>query len=280
MPELPEVETIRLSLSKKITGKIIKDIEIRVKKQFLGDPEKILNKKIAGITRKGKVLTLKIGDSYLNIHLKLTGQLLYAGNRNNSSFNVEIPHAKSHKLPAKTTNIILNFKDGSALYFNDLRKFGWMRLSTQPEISSSVDVIADGFTLALFKNAVLKSKKPIKNLLLEQDNFAGIGNIYANDSLWLAHIHPLRKSYTLSDVEVGELYKAIKTIIAEAITRHGSSDESYVTPDNTKGDYQNYFKVYHHEGLPCLRCGSIITRIKHSGRSSFFCPRCQKISYS
>lgn len=280
MPELPEVETIRLSLQRYLIGKVIKHIDVREKKQFIGDQRKLIGKKITALTRKGKVLSIKIGDSFLNIHLKLTGQLLFSAHSDHAVFPREIPRANSKTLPAKTTHIILYFDDGSALFFNDLRKFGWMRLLNRPDETSAVDLLSQDFTLDLFKNSLMKSRKPIKNLLLEQDKFAGIGNIYANDALWQARIHPLKSASTLSDVEVGELFKAIRLIIGEALKRHGSSDEFYVTPENKPGDYQNHFKVYHREGLPCPRCGTKIKRIKHSGRSSFFCPRCQKLPHS
>jgi len=277
MPELPEVETVRLSLQKNLPGKIIESVDIRVPKMFIGDVDKLIGKKITALTRKGKVLTIKVGQSYLSIHLKMTGQLLYSKDKDHSVFSKEIPRAGTNKMPAKSTRIILYFTDNSALYFNDLRKFGWMRLLDHPEVKQSVDLLSKDFTLSYFSKSIKYSRKPIKNLLLEQDKFTGIGNIYANDSLWKARIHPLRKANTLSDVEIGELYKAIKVIIAEALKYKGSSDETYIIPDNTRGGYQNHFKVYRRTGLPCPRCGTPIRRIKHGGRSSFYCPKCQLI---
>lgn len=277
MPELPEVETIRLILKRDIIGKVVKDIDIRVKKQFVGQPQDIFNKKITALTRKGKVLSIKIGNKYVNIHLKLTGQLLFAENKNQAVFKNEVARAGTNEMPGRTTRIIIYFSDDSALYFNDLRKFGWMRLLDKPEETSAVDLLSPKFTLTYFKKSISNSKKPIKNLLLEQDKFTGIGNIYANDALWKARIHPLRKTNTLNDVEIGELFRAIKSIISEGLKYDGTSDDFYILPNALKGNYQKHVKVYHREGLPCLRCGTALKRIKHGGRSSFFCPQCQNL---
>ncbi len=279
MPELPEVETIRLALQKDLIGKTIDTIEILEKKQFTGNPDKIFNKEITAISRHGKILSLVLEDGlYLTIHLKLTGQLLFVKNNNNPVFTREIARTGTNRLPAKTTRIIIHFTDNSALYFNDLRKFGWIRLLDRQDTPISIDVLSDSFTLQHFKKAIMASAKAIKNLLLEQDKFAGIGNIYANDALWQARIHPLRKGKSLNDVEIGELFLTVNKIIAEGLQYDGTSDDFYVLPNALKGKYQNHMKVYHREGLPCFRCGTAIKRIKHNGRSSFYCPHCQKNS--
>lgn len=278
MPELPEVETIRLALEKDIIGKVIEDVKVIVKKQFDGDPEKIIGKKVIAVNRLGKVLSIKLkGGPYISIHLKLTGQLLFAHDREDAQFSYVIPYANSRTMPGKTTHVILYFRGGSALFFNDLRKFGWMRLRDKPDETTSVDVLSKDFILDYFKKSITASNKPIKNLLLEQDKFAGIGNIYANDALWRARIHPLKKGKTLNDVEVGELFAAVKETIAEGLKYDGTSDNFYILPDAHKGNYQDHMKVYHREKLPCLRCGTPIVRIKHSGRSSFYCPKCQQL---
>lgn len=279
MPELPEVETIRRFLTDKLIGKKIKDIKVYELKQFIGDPTKAEGKKITDIKRKGKVLSLVLENNiYLSIHLKLTGQILYSENKDNAVFKNEIPRTGTNKMPTPATRIIIFFEDNSALFYNDLRKFGWVKLTEGLENNSSIDVLSPEFTKEYLKKSIQNSKKPIKPLLLEQDKITGIGNIYDNDCLWEAQIHPTRKANTLTSEEISRLYKAIVKIINQGIQYKGSSakDEMYVLPDSGKGEYQLHFKVYHRNGQPCLRDDTVIERINQNGRGTFFCPSCQK----
>lgn len=283
MPELPEVETIKNSLKKSIINKTIADIEILSSKNFIGNQEEIIGKKIIGIKRYGKVLAIKLSNHrYLNIHLKLTGQLLFSPNLKKAIFSEKIPFTNTNKLPGKTTRIIIKFADGSGIFFNDLRKFGWLKIADNPEIPKGVDVLSKDFTLKFLTGLTKTTKRPIKILLMDQDKITGIGNIYANDALFLAKIHPLRGSNTLSNNEIKNLYQAILKVIDEGIKDKGSSgaDEAYVLPDGSKGTHQRHFLVYQREGKPCPKCKTKIKRIKQGGRSSFFCPRCQPSSSS
>lgn len=280
MPELPEVETIKNYLSPHLTGKKIINIEILSKKQFTGDPKKIINQKIIEMKRYGKIISILFSNNlYLNIHLKLTGELLYAKDKNNPIFQEIIPFTKTNRMPANTTRIILYFNDNSVVFFNDLRKFGWMKITDLPEKKKGIDVLSKEFTLKKFNQFVLTSSRPIKLLLMDQEKITGIGNIYANDSLFLSGIHPFKKSNRLSNKEVTRLYQSIKKIIEQAIKDKGSSgaDEAFVLPDGSKGEHQRHFLVYQRENQPCPRCKEKIKRIKQSGRSSFYCPKCQKI---
>jgi formamidopyrimidine-DNA glycosylase len=182
-------------------------------------------------------------------------------------------------MPANVTRVIIEFKDNSALYFNDLRKFGWVKVTNEMEKTDSVDVLDSQFTFDYFKKSVSGSRKPIKVLLLDQDKITGIGNIYDNDALWEAEIHPERKANTLTETELKNVYEGINKVIAEGIKYKGSSaqDEMYLLPNSEPGQYQHHFKVYHREGKECLRIdGGVIQRIKQGGRSSFFCPVCQR----
>ncbi|MDO8497966.1 MAG: bifunctional DNA-formamidopyrimidine glycosylase/DNA-(apurinic or apyrimidinic site) lyase [bacterium] len=279
MPELPEVETIRRSLEKDIIGKTIFSIDIREKKQFVGDPQKAIQQKVSAVQRKGKVLSLKLSnDLYLSFHLKLTGQILFHHDKDNSLFKNEIPRTYTNKMPAADTRIIFYFQDNSVLYFNDVRKFGWVKLTPQPEAPTSPDILSKEFTIEYIKKKLSASRKPIKVILMDQEFIAGIGNIYANDSLFIAGILPTRKANSLDEKEIKTLYEAIKKVIAEGIEYRGSSaqDEMYIMPDSTKGAYQFHFKVYHRENKPCFNCKTIIKRIKQGGRSSFYCEKCQK----
>lgn len=279
MPELPEVETIRRYLVNEIEGKTIKSVHIIEPKQFIGDTKDVLGATIHELIRKGKVLTMRLSNNlYINIHLKMSGQILYAADSNNAVYKNKIPKTLSNKLPSNTTRVIINFTDGSGIFYNDLRKFGWIKISNVPLVPASADVLSPDFTLEYFIKNFKNFNKPIKPLLMEQSLLAGVGNIYANDACNVANINPERKAKTLSDEEFEKLYNAIKFVINEGIKYKGSSskDESYISPDGSLGSYQHHFKVYNREGQLCPRGDDTIRRIKQNGRSSFYCPNCQK----
>lgn len=284
MPELPEVETIRRKLEPKIIGKTITNIEILSAKNFIGDKKNVIGKKIVKLERYGKILSLKLTTThslqpttYLSFHLKLTGQIIFVKDTNNQKIKHKIPFLKENHLPAKTTRVIIKFKDKSGLFFNDLRKFGWIKATNFPVKPKGIDVLSKDFTLHKLIQLITTNSRPIKLFLMDQDKIAGIGNIYANDALWLSKIHPMKKSKSLTKEEVKKLFQAIKKTISEGLKYNGSSDVSYILPDASTGNYQKHFKVYAQEGEKCLRCKTIIKRVKHAGRSYFYCPRCQKI---
>ncbi len=280
MPELPEVETIRSKLHREIIGKKIKSIKILEKKQFSGNPKTVEGKRIIDIKRVGKLLSMVLENKlFINIHLKLTGQILFASNINEAVFKNTIPFTGTNKMPSKTTRVIITFSDNSGLFFNDMRKFGWMKISDKQEIPKAIDILSPNFTLEYLEKVINQSKKPVKVLLMDQDKMAGIGNIYANEALFLAHIHPERKANTLNVTEIKSLYQAVKKVIEEGIKYKGSSaaDEAYITPEGERGSMQQHFHVYQQEGKPCPKgCSGTVKRIKQAGRSSFYCPRCQK----
>ncbi|QQS44066.1 bifunctional DNA-formamidopyrimidine glycosylase/DNA-(apurinic or apyrimidinic site) lyase [Candidatus Roizmanbacteria bacterium] len=281
MPELPEIETIRLYLHKHLIGKTINGTEIREHKMFHGDPNDIFDTTIIDTQRKGKILTLKLEKNndilYLSFHLKLSGQILYAQHKEKAQFSHKIPLANSDRMPAKTTRVIFFFTDNSALFFNDLRKFGWAKVSDKPKQPQGEDVLSERFTSAYLDKALSHTKRPVKTVLLDQEIIAGIGNIYANDALWESLIYPARPSNTLSKQEKTVLYQAIKKVVGEGITYKGSSakDELYVLPDGTAGGYQHHFRVYHRQGQECKRCKTLIETMKIGGRGTFYCPHCQ-----
>ncbi|OQY65844.1 DNA-formamidopyrimidine glycosylase [Microgenomates bacterium UTCPR1] len=286
MPELPEVETIKRNLEPNVIGKIISDIKMLSPKNFIGNKNYVIGRKIIDVKRYGKVLVIKlstihrplIANHYLNIHFKLSGQMLFAKNVNNARYKFKIPFTKGSIMPANTTRVIIEFKDKSGLFFNDLRKFGWIKLSKKPLIPKGVDVLSKDFTARYLKGILKTTKRNIKTVLMDQDLVTGIGNIYANDSLFLAKINPLRSADSLVDKEVDTLYKKILQEIDRGIKDKGSSgaDEAFILPDGSKGRHQRNFLVYQQEGKLCRRCKKEkIKRIKHNGRSSFYCPRCQ-----
>lgn len=280
MPELPEIESIRIYLQDHLVSKTLQRIEILEQNMFVGEEKHIIHQKVSEILRSGKILTIKFENNYFaSFHLKLSGQILYAPNKDKPIFKNPIPRADTNKMPGKTTRIILHFSDNSALYFNDMRKFGWMKVSEKPEVVKGVDVLDANFTFEYFKKAVSNTGRPIKVVLMDQDKIGGIGNIYANDSLYLAKIHPARKAKSLNDAELKHLYREILHAIKEGLYYKGSSakDELYVLPDGEKGMYQHHFKAYHKHGTACINCGTIMERMELGGRGTFFCPKCQKL---
>jgi len=279
MPELPEVESIKRALYPNIIGKIVSEINIISAKNFVGNPDIVLNQKIVNVERFGKVLVITLKNKkYLNVHFKLSGQMLYAKNFNQATFKNIIPFTNGKIMPAKTTRVIIKFKDNSAIFFNDLRKFGWIKVSDAPLAPKGVDVLSKDFTVKYLKKTFEKTRRPIKVSLMDQDIITGIGNIYANDSLYLAKIHPQRLTNSLDEKEIKILQKMIIQEIKKGIKDKGSSgsDEAFILPDGSRGSHQRHFLVYDQEKKPCKICKTIIKRIKHNGRSSYFCPTCQK----
>lgn len=278
MPELPEIETIRLYLKKQLVGKTLSRIEVLEPKMLIGGENLILDKKVTSVLRSGKILIIQFeGKAYASFHLKLSGQILFAKNSNNAVFKVQIPRANTHTMPGKTTKIILHFTDNSALYFNDMRKFGWMKIARNPELVKGIDILSKEFTFANFENILRKTSRAIKIVLMDQDKIGGIGNIYANDALFEAKIHPARKANEITSHEAKTLYRSILDTIKNGLDYKGSSahDELYILPNGEKGEYQNHFKAYHKHGTKCPNCGTIMKRIELGGRGTFFCPKCQ-----
>jgi len=279
MPELPEVESIKIDLAAKIIGKKILKVTVLEKKQFIGDPQQIIGQKVERILRYGKHLSIKLTNNlYLNIHLKLTGQFLFANDVHHARFKYPIPFTGKNNMPGRTTRIIFEFQDGSGLFFNDLRKFGWIKIAAKPQIPEGIDVLKKEFTSKYLGKVLSLTRRAIKIVLMDQKKIAGIGNIYANDSLFLARINPLKPANYLNKEEINSLYKAIKKVINEGVKDEGSSaaDEAFILPDGRKGRHQKHLLIYQKDGQPCPVCGTTIKRIKQGGRSTFYCPHCQK----
>lgn len=290
MPELPEVETIKIALEKEIVGRTIKKIEINKPKQFKGNVKDVVGKKIINVKRIGKMLLIDLeGELSLLVHLKMSGQLVWGPStalrvNERVTFKNPIPFAGGNSLPGRTTHIIIK-TDGGTLFFNDLRQFGWIRVvkDGDPEINKLLGKLGpepfeEKFTKDYLKQVFKKTSKPIKLVLLDQEKIAGIGNIYANDALFEAGILPTRPAKSLKKEEIEKLKNSIMEVLEDGIKSGGSSagDEAYIKPDGTKGKYQDHARVYQKDGQKCLRCGGIIKRMKISGRGTFFCPNCQK----
>lgn len=287
MPELPEVETIKLGLEKYLIGHKILDLEIKDRKLFEGSKKNIIGAKITRIRRFGKGLVIDLDNDYsIAIHVKLTGQLVFRDRKTK-----KLPILKPIKsiLPNKFTRAILKLDKDAFLYFNDVRRFAWMKiLKTEevkklpffrelgPELPVVTSIGVQPLTLELFEKIIRSSSSPIKVLLMDQKRIGGIGNIYANDGLFDAGINPKRVAKSLSKEEVEQLYTSLLKVLKRGLKYHGSSDLNFVDILGQVGEYQQHFLVYGRKGQKCKRCDGIIQRISLGGRGTFYCSNCQK----
>jgi len=286
MPELPEVQIVVNHLAKNLIGKVFSNCEVKAGKMVNKNFKKLIkNKKILGLERMGKMIVIKlVKENYLLVHLKMTGQLIFVDQRGSPSGGGHPINAQGFYLtkPNKFTRIILNFTDGSRLLFHDLRKFGWMRIVDQDQLLKikdqyGLEPLSKNFTISRFTE-VLK-KRPnlkIKHLLMSQELIAGIGNIYADESLFDARIKPLRQVKTLKETEIKKLHQAIKKILKSAISHGGTSVNTFVHPTGKRGSFVEKLKVYQRGGQPCLSCKRILKKIKLAGRGTVYCDHCQK----
>lgn len=288
MPELPEVETIRLGLAKLLPGLVISDVQHDWPKSFPNAPADVahfmLGAEIKHVHRRAKVLLIELSSMYsLIIHLKMTGQLVFIGKKR---FGAGHPNKDLiGKLPAKATRVTVDFKDGSKLFFNDQRKFGWMRLLPTVEVPEidffkkvGPEPLEDNFTAAKFIDRVLRRKNTsIKAAILDQTVIAGIGNIYADEGLWGAKIHPATIVSKVPKTKLSALYTSLREVLKLSIEKGGSSDRNYVDAKGQRGSYLAFANVFRKEGQPCPRCGTTIEKTKVAGRGTHYCPHCQKI---
>lgn len=272
MPELPEVETFRRYLLRgqsgapSILGKKIKDAEL-LWDRTLASPEpqefkeRIRGQFVTGIGRRGKNLLIILSRDTLIIHLRMSGELIVENKTN--------PVGKHYRL-------IPNFSDQYRMAFNNIRKFGRIWLSEDPNAvigDLGPEPLADEFTPESFQHILQGRNRGLKYFLLDQKMIAGMGNIYTDEALHRAKLHPARKTDSLKNAETRRLWKSIREVLEEGIQNQGSSiDWMY-----QGGDYQKYLSVYNQEGVPCKSCKTPIKRIKIGQRSTYFCPTCQPL---
>lgn len=289
MPELPEVETVRRGLSELIIGKVIAGATNDTPKSFpnaQGDVNNfLLGATVTAIRRRAKVLMIDLSTNYsLVIHLKMTGQLVFvsedtrfgAGHPNDSLVNA---------LPDKSTRMTLDFKDGSQLFFNDQRKFGWVKLMPTVEIPDLAfmkkvgpEPLEEDFTARQFADRFTRrGRTNIKAALLDQSVIAGVGNIYADESLWGAKIHPKRLTATITPAEFKKLYTELREVMNLSIEKGGSSNRNYVNAEGKRGSYMDFARAFRREGLPCPRCGTTIEKLRVAGRGTHICAHCQTL---
>jgi len=280
MPELPEVETIRRDLNRKVKDKEIKFVTVNTPKIVKEPPisefcTQIEGKVFKNINRRGKYLVIELDSGKkLVIHLGMTGLLIYPFNEDSKKI-----------INVKHNHLVFTFIDGTKLIFNDVRKFGKIYLvSNLNKIEGmaklGLDPLDDCFKEEIFVQILNKKKKSkIKSFLMSQEFIAGLGNIYVNEVLYRANIHPLRKISSLHKEEIGNLYQQIKLVLNKAIKSGGSTvaDEAYLNTDGEKGKFAEKLQVYARKGEPCIKCGHSIDVVRIEGRSSFICPQCQKL---
>ncbi|MFA6475077.1 MAG: bifunctional DNA-formamidopyrimidine glycosylase/DNA-(apurinic or apyrimidinic site) lyase [Patescibacteria group bacterium] len=276
MPELPEVETLARGLRTHIVGKTITKVIVHEAKKFKGTPVElrkyVLKRTVSAVDRKAKWLVLKLSSGYsFVIHLKMTGQLLYQKKE-------PLP------LPNNHTRVQFMFSDKTQLFFQDMRKFGYVELYSPTGLAEyfikkrpGIEPIQPTFTFAYF-NQQLKShgNTSLKAVLLNQQLIGGIGNIYSDDICWQAKVKPMRRVKTLTLSERKAIHVAARTILQEAIKLGGTSFSHFYSVTGKQGSYWNHRKVYQRVGEPCLRCGSIIKKTRCAGRGTCYCSGCQK----
>ncbi len=275
MPELPEVETIRYQLEKVLVGKTIKDVQVIYGRKINLPATKFIAKirgaKFRAVRRRAKILILDLsrGQSLL-VHLKMTGRLLYVF-RDIS--------------PSKHTHVIFTLSDGHKLFWEDVRKFGYIKAMSTKGLSDffrkqryGPEPLEKSFSFEIFKQCLRKSpRKKVKPLLMEQTCLAGIGNIYADESLWYAGVQPIRRAGSLGTKELRKLYNSLRKILLEAIKYRGTSADSYLDVYGRAGEFVPRLRAYGKEGTKCAQGdGGIIKKIRLGGRGAHFCPKHQR----
>lgn len=273
MPELPEVETVRRTLQQLIVGKRIERVTVRLARIIqYPEPEPfshaLIGQTFREVGRRGKFLRFRLDDLSLVSHLRMEGRYgVYGSNE----------ALESH------THVIFHFDDNTELRYKDVRQFGTMHLfplgselERPPLYKLGVEPLDPNFTFAVFRKLILNRSTKIKPLLLNQEYIVGIGNIYVDESLFCARIHPERTANSLSSSELKRLYNAIVDILSQAVEAGGSSIKSYVNGQGEMGMFQQQLLIYGRKQEPCTACGRPIEKMVVAGRGTHYCPRCQK----
>ncbi|HET8690134.1 MAG TPA: bifunctional DNA-formamidopyrimidine glycosylase/DNA-(apurinic or apyrimidinic site) lyase [Candidatus Saccharimonadales bacterium] len=305
MPELPEVETVRRGLERLVIGLKIIQVDFDWPKGFQAAPNDIeqflIGSRIKAVSRRAKVLMIDLDSDYsLVIHLKMTGQLVFVGAAHSrtlssgASVDTGPPErfAGGHpndsltgQLPDKSTRAVFEFEDGSHLFFNDQRKFGWIKLLPTTEVMNidfmkkvGPEPLGADFTAERFVERFTgRANATIKAALLDQSVIAGVGNIYADEALWGALIHPATRVKDVPKSKLKTLYDELRYVLNLSIDKGGSTDRNYVDAEGKKGSYLEFARVFRREGQDCPRCGAIIEKIRVAGRGTHLCPEEQKL---
>ncbi len=289
MPELPEVETVRRGLEPHVVGGFIDDIQVGDSKVLQFEPDRLLEEvrgqKILGLTRRGKFLSFELERNYLIFHFGMTGQLTFRDpNRSDSEGFKRHPVTGLQRTlqhaPDRHTHLQIHFRQGGAMLFRDIRKFGKVFLIEKGEVSVFFERLGmepwtPDYNLKAFLQKFGNRKLAIKSMLLEQSFVAGVGNIYADEALFAAGIHPARKVRSLRQAEKESLFEAIPKVLEKGIEYGGTTLRDYVNSDGKAGSHQEQLQVYGRKGESCHRCKTLIQKMVISQRSSSFCPNCQ-----
>jgi len=275
VPELPEVETVRRLLEPSFVGRLLERVEIldaRLTRPH--DPlevaAELTGERVSALDRRGKYLVVRFESGRaLLIHLRMTGSLLHVPAGAGAEAD---PHRRA----------IVTLDDGSAVAYRDVRRFGTWLLTEPDEVEPYLNArlggepLAPAFTTKRLGEALANRRAPVKAVILDQRRLAGVGNIYADEALWRARVHPLRPAGDLGEDELRALHRGIRAALKAGIARQGATLRDYRTPDGSSGRMQHEFKVYGREGEPCERCGRPIEKIRAGGRGTWYCPSCQR----
>jgi formamidopyrimidine-DNA glycosylase len=275
MPELPEVETVRRRLEPLLVGRRFDGVEIldsRLTRPL--DPVEVaaelIGERVAALDRRGKYLVVRFESGRaLLIHLRMTGTLLHVARGS------ELPETGPH------VRAVVRLDDGSDVIYRDVRRFGTWLLAepgeAEPYLTERLgrEPLAQAFTSRRLGEALAGRRAPVKAAILDQRRVAGVGNIYADEALWRARIHPQKPAGDLRAHELRALHRGIRAALKAGIARQGATLSTYRTPDGGRGAMQHEFKVYGREGEPCERCGRPIEKIRAAGRGTWYCPGCQ-----
>lgn len=287
MPELPEVETVRRGLELLIVGRRFQSVSHDNPKSFPNAQGEVnnflLGASVAAVRRRAKVLLIDLSSEHtLVIHLKMTGQLVYRGEH---VFGAGHPSdSLIGELPDRSTRVIMEFTDGSVLYFNDQRKFGWVKLYPTVEVPNidfmkrvGPEPLEDELSHTDFVQRIRRrSGTTIKAALLDQSVIAGVGNIYADEALWGARIHPASRVADIVDDRLATLLDEVRYVLRLSIEKGGSTDKNYVNAEGKRGSYIDFARVFRREGLPCPRHPDVsIEKLRVAGRGTHICPVCQ-----
>ena len=302
MPELPEVETVRRRLAPLLEGRLFSDVEIsdaRLTRPY--DPvivaRELDGERVLSLGRRGKYLLINFDSGrVLVVHLRMTGSLLHINDAGDMS-DGDVPRAESEEASATgeaagTTSVlslpdhlhrraVVILDDGTTLVYNDVRRFGTWLLLEPGQVEAYIDErvgpepLEPNFGAWHLGERLARRRAPIKAVLLDQKALAGVGNIYADEALWRAKLHPLTPADTLTTTELKALHRAVRRALELGLARQGSTLRDYRLPDGGTGEMQHEFKVYSRGGEPCDRCGTPIDKIRVAGRGTWYCPTCQ-----
>lgn len=284
MPELPEVETVVRGLSHRIVGQKIKHLHVLAKTSFKGTSTNANGLTIKTISRRGKGIIIELSkDQTILVHLKMTGQLIYIPVGKSERLNYGHPDKNfTESMPSKHTRVWFELTHGN-LYFNDQRRFGWVKLVATHDAPKDkffaglgIEPFDKNFTADFLSQAILRRPKSnIKAIILDQTLVTGIGNIYSDEALFYAGIKPTRLGRSITKADATKLVGAIKKVLGKGIKHMGTSVNTHRTPEGSMGQMQNYLATYDRKDQPCRKCKTPIVKIRVASRGTHYCPTCQ-----